>query len=336
MADPPNPHDTFFKEALSRPAAARDFLRHYLPPGVAEVLDLDSAEVVKDSFVDEDLREHFSDLLYAVHLSGARFARGAGITPVSREDALVYVLFEHKSHPDPHVALQLLRYMVRIWEQLRRQDLPLRPILPLVVYHGQAEWKVSRSFQALVQVPDVLAPFTPEYVYWLCDLSQMRDEDLRGAVLLRVALWVLKSIFRADLRQRLPALQRLLVELARQETGINYLRTVLTYLMKTTERDRISRLDYRALLAGVPGAEGVMPTVADEWIEEGKQQGLERGIVRGHQKAVVQVLAARFESVPADLVEAVSRIQGVSDLVLLLQAAATTRSLAEFAQSLSH
>ena len=50
MAELTNPHDRFFKDALARPAATRDFLQYYLPPAVAELLDVSFAELVKDSF----------------------------------------------------------------------------------------------------------------------------------------------------------------------------------------------------------------------------------------------------------------------------------------------
>ncbi|HLC16277.1 MAG TPA: Rpn family recombination-promoting nuclease/putative transposase [Thermodesulfovibrionia bacterium] len=58
-----NPHDKFFKEVFSRHEAARDFLVHYLPKEIAELIDLEFLEISKDSFVDEELQEHFCDIL---------------------------------------------------------------------------------------------------------------------------------------------------------------------------------------------------------------------------------------------------------------------------------
>ena len=55
MPDITNPHDKFFKEALTQPGAALAFLRDYLPPDVAAQLDLTHLQLVKDSFVDETL-----------------------------------------------------------------------------------------------------------------------------------------------------------------------------------------------------------------------------------------------------------------------------------------
>lgn len=123
----PHPHDAFFKQLFTRPEAAEDFVRHYLPPEVVAVLEPGSLTITKDSFIDEALAEHYSDLLYRVQLK-------------TSEDAYIYLLFEHKSAPAPRVALDLLRYMVRIWDFLSKQGnkTPLPAILPLVIYHGKA------------------------------------------------------------------------------------------------------------------------------------------------------------------------------------------------------
>ena len=94
MTEISNPHDRFFKETFSRVEAARDFVLNYLPSEVTALLDLESLEATKDSFVGNDLREHFSDLLYRVNLRQGR-------------QAYVYMLFEHKSRPEPLIHLKV-------------------------------------------------------------------------------------------------------------------------------------------------------------------------------------------------------------------------------------
>jgi predicted transposase/invertase (TIGR01784 family) len=99
-----NPHDRSFKEIWSREAIGQDFLRHYLPQEIVELLDLDSLELTKDSFVDRRLRQHYSDLLYRLKVKDGR-------------PGFVYFLLEHKRAPKRFTALQLLRYRVQIWEK---------------------------------------------------------------------------------------------------------------------------------------------------------------------------------------------------------------------------
>ncbi|HIQ04559.1 MAG TPA: hypothetical protein EYH31_02555, partial [Anaerolineae bacterium] len=68
MPEIANPHDRFFKQMISHRQAARDFIRYYLPAEVVRLLNLSTLEASKDTFVDPDLRAHFSDLLYRIGL----------------------------------------------------------------------------------------------------------------------------------------------------------------------------------------------------------------------------------------------------------------------------
>jgi predicted transposase/invertase (TIGR01784 family) len=61
-----NPHDRFFKDAFTRVEVARNFVVHYLPPEIAALLDPSTLSISKDTFVDEELKERFSDLLYQI------------------------------------------------------------------------------------------------------------------------------------------------------------------------------------------------------------------------------------------------------------------------------
>jgi predicted transposase/invertase (TIGR01784 family) len=179
-----NPHDWFFKETFTRVEVARDFVEHYLPPEIAGLLDPPTLLISKDTFVDEELGERFSDLLYQVELKG-------------KGKVFVYLLFEHKSFQDPEVALYLLLLMVRIWIHYRKQGNkgPLPPILPLVVYHGERQWKVSPNFQVLVDLPEAMGRYVPKFEYLIWDLSQYSDEEIRGGVVLLVTFLLMKHIF---------------------------------------------------------------------------------------------------------------------------------------------
>ncbi|MEE4355888.1 MAG: Rpn family recombination-promoting nuclease/putative transposase, partial [Desulfococcaceae bacterium] len=235
MSDISKPHDRFFRETFSHPDVSSDFLNNYLPPEVVRHIDTKSIELIKDSFIDNELREHFSDILCKVRLFSGGYA-------------YVYTLFEHKSWPDSLVAFQLLRYMTRIWEQDfrnyeaekkkkrkkgdRKKSDPFRPVLiiPVVIYHGQQKWNISEKFSALFDCAPELEFGIPDFSYILCDLSRYEDHEIRGMLMLRIGLLVMKYIFREDLTDRLPEVLSLFQELMNQTTGVEYLKTVLTYL----------------------------------------------------------------------------------------------------------
>lgn len=131
----PSPHDTYFRRILARLDAVAEFLRWYLPTSIVAELDLTEVTYADTAFVDAKLRKHFSDLLLRVRL------RTGGA-------AYVLILLEHKSAPDPRVAIQALRYAALLWDQ---SPLPLPLIIPVVVYHGAkngASAKNSAAFSA--------------------------------------------------------------------------------------------------------------------------------------------------------------------------------------------
>ena len=127
MADIHHPHDRLFRAVFSDAAEAASLLQTALPDTVRDGFDWTTLTLVEGTFVDEDLRESQSDLLYQVQHAGTG-------QPVS-----MYLLFEHQSSPDPWLRLRLLRYCCRIWEADRRDDpdrSELRPIVPVVFYQG--------------------------------------------------------------------------------------------------------------------------------------------------------------------------------------------------------
>lgn len=65
-----NPHDRFFKETFSRPEVALDFVYTYVPQPIAGLVAPETFKLSKDTFVDEELEERFSDLLYEAELKG--------------------------------------------------------------------------------------------------------------------------------------------------------------------------------------------------------------------------------------------------------------------------
>ncbi len=323
-----NPHDTFFRQIFGQPEVAADFLDNYLPDAVRAQLDLSTVELQPDSFLDDNLREHFADLLFRVQLH-------------SGDIAFVYALFEHKSQPEPLVAFQLLRYMVRIWERTQRDEGTLPLIIPIVVYHGEQPWRVPQKFGALFTGSEALRPYWPDFTYSLHDLSEQSDEELRGEVVLRVALLALKTIFAPDAAVRLPRIILLLYRgLTDEQRALEYLRTVLLYLSTSSHLEPEDvRTAIKTALSNEE--EGVMMTLAEKWIaeyspeiyqqrlEEGLKQGIEQGVAQGveqgreqgQEEMVLNQLAHRFGPPGSALVQQIrdcssAQLLGLGNLLL--------------------
>lgn len=300
MSDLTNPHDKFFKETFSQIEVARDFFVNYLPETVTAVIDLDTLALQPDSFIDTDLQEQFADLLYSVDL-------------VDGQGAYLYALLEHKSYPDPDTPFQLLRYLVRIWERDRRNKEPLRPIIPIVVYHGHAKWNIATNFADLFNGSEALRPYWPAFHYEIQDLSIINDDEIRGEAQLQIGMLILKYIFDPQLRVRLGDILSLFNDLAETTTAVEYLLTVLYYIgnaSKHLEPQDVA-ITIQALLDD--GGSEIMQTVADYWIEQGVEQGIERGVEQGiHQGNIETARRIALQLLSYHDVIAVSDLTGLS------------------------
>ena len=284
-----SPHDRFFKAVFGRTEVAAEFLERYLPTTAAQALNWKTLRTAKDSFLDPELALHPADLLYAVDLRDG----GPGY---------VHVLFEHKSYVESRIGLDLLRYRVRIWEQWLNAGnsgrLPV--VVPVVVYHGAATWRVSRQFADEVEDAPALRAYVPACVYHLIDLSDYRDDELRGAVMLQTALLTLKYIFRDELSERLPEILGLLRDLAQSSKGLDYVRTLLRYLAQAASIDRLSGDQLRqAVTQTLSGGDELMLTIAEQWEQQATERGIEKGIEQGEARLLKQLLTWRFGSLPA-------------------------------------
>ena len=110
-----NVHDKFFKQTMTDRKVARSMLENYLRGHILKLIDLENMELEKDSMIEEELKDVFSDLIYRVGLNG--------------KDAYLYFLFEHKSYPYKKIALQLLKYMRNIWELKMNQNDKKLPLI---------------------------------------------------------------------------------------------------------------------------------------------------------------------------------------------------------------
>ncbi len=282
MSEVINPHDSFFRETFSRIEIATDFLTAYLPEQIKQQIDMDTLSMSQDSFVDKELRHHFSDILYTVkHRQGTLH---------------IYVLFEHKSSPDKWIALQLLRYMVKIWELFRKQHPEknqLPAIIPLVLYHGRSTWKIPKTFQAIIaQDDDFLQQYSPDFQYLLHDFSFLSSEQIKGEVLGRITLQLLKHIFNPQLSKKLPEIINLLQEVNSKQTALEILEILLRYVVKGTKN--FTEEDILKILEQTSMENSVMKTFIDEYIEQGMQQGMRQ---QGY-KILSSLLIHRFGTLP--------------------------------------
>lgn len=258
-----HPHDLMVRAVLSDPAEAASWLQTYLPDEVQQGLNWSTLKLAEGSFVDEDLRESESDLLYEVErLSG-------------EESIWLYLLLEHQSTPDRWMRFRLLKYCCRIWDMhLAQRPTPseLRPIVPLVFYQGERSWSYSSEFAELFAASVRHWPGTPRFSHGLIDQSSMQPHEVQGELKAQMMQLLLLAAYHPERPWR-----ELVVELIRTLSslppsgGINYMRVFLRYILQTQDREAIESFQ-DVLQRHAPHVRGDLMTYAQELRAEGKMR----------------------------------------------------------------
>ncbi|NCD35496.1 MAG: Rpn family recombination-promoting nuclease/putative transposase [Spartobacteria bacterium] len=283
MTEINNIHDTFFRETMSHKVVAADFLANYLPTSVLAQIKLDTLTITKDTFVDKKQAAHYSDLLYQVKLIGDR-------------PGFVYFLFEHKSYPDRFISLQLLRYLLEIWELYRKQHkntktLPL--IIPIVVYHGKPKGQSVRLME-LIDLPDPgLAAYIPDFDLAFYDFSPETDAAIKGEIWLRLVLHCLQVKNTPEDLDKLVQIIYLFSKLDNEAPALQWMSVIFRYLLQVVdiEPDVLQDLVTQSLSAG---KEEMLMTVAERLEKRGEARGLLEGEAKGRNAILSRLLSKRF------------------------------------------
>jgi hypothetical protein len=226
-------------------------------------------------------------------------------------EALVYVLWEHKSEVDKWTLLQLLRYMVRIWEQRLAQKPPpatLPPIIPVIIHHSEAGWTATTTFHGLFDSgllnDEVLRRMTPAFEVLVDDISHLGDGELRARGLsARAALGVL---FLRDGRREgrlmvsMALWQDLLWELWNSPNGRRALEQLFGYTLQVTPNLDRSELQEKVRRV-IPEAEELVMTAAEKLIEQGRAEGISLGLSR-QRNLLRRQLELKFGALSADAI----------------------------------
>ena len=274
------PHDALFKYTFSQPQHAIELFRSVLPPAVVPHINFDTLRMEPTSFIDDELRARFSDLLFSVRLD--------------RKRAYLYLLFEHQSSPERFMCVRLLRYVLDAWdhhlkEHPRARRLPV--VIPIVLHHGEHGWTEPVSLRELYDAPaevlDALRPYLPELTFLLDDLAPQDDAALRDRALsavLQMTLWAFKHV-RHD-RNVIPDLREaldLLAAMLDARSGLAAFEVLMRYIFKvagTPARDVQVIVDQ----LGHPEASKIVMTAAEQLREEGRKQGLAKGLAKGREE----------------------------------------------------
>ena len=280
-----SPHDAVFKHLLSHRATARDFLEIHLPEHLRELCNLQTLQLESGSFIDEDLRASHSDILYSLQTQAG--------------DGYIYLLIEHQSSVDRHMAFRLMRYAIAAMQRhLDKGHTQLPLVIPLLFYHGQ----VSPWPYPMCWLEGFAHPQTARQVYnqdfHLIDITVLPDDTImqhRRVAMLELLQKHIRQRDMMELQEQLASL------LALGYTSRRQLRTLLHYLLQAgNAADPVAFL--RNLAQNVPKRPhketlmNIAQFLEQRGHQQGLEQGLQQGLEQGEQLAAQRIAQAMLEN----------------------------------------
>jgi predicted transposase/invertase (TIGR01784 family) len=258
---PAMPHDGVFKKCLSDLTVAEDFLRIHLPAEIQQQLDFSTLSLSSGSFVDEDIKQYCSDIVYSL-----KSKQG--------EDCYIYCLVEHQSTDDPLMPFRMLRYCLAVMQRhidryKTKQSVPL--VVPLLFYHGQKRpYPHTHKMRFVDCFENVkLAERLYHGPFPLVDITIVPDEEIlthRGIALLEA---VLKHIWSRDLLEEVGLLAKAwAIANPKRELA----RTLMYYMWKSGEVSDEKAL-IEAIIRAVPSSREDVMTIAQKFEQRGEQRG---------------------------------------------------------------
>ncbi|NEG64481.1 Rpn family recombination-promoting nuclease/putative transposase [Pantoea agglomerans] len=265
----PTPHDATFRQFLSQPDIARDFMELHLPTKLRAICDLSTLKLESGSFVEDDLRQYFSDVLYSLKTTAG--------------DGYIHVLVEHQSTPDRHMAFRLMRYAVAAMQrhlESGHKQLPL--VIPVLFYTGRRS-PYPYSTRWLDEFDD---PALAENLYGnafpLVDVTVIPDEEIMGHRSMAALTLLQKHIHQRDIATLTDRLATLLMADYLSSPQVTAL---IHYLLQAGE-SADSEAFVRELAQRVPQHGDALMTIAQQLEQKGIEKGIEKGIQLGEQRGI--------------------------------------------------
>ncbi len=266
------PHDATFKQFLTHPESARDFIQLHLPEKLLALCDLTTLKLESGSFVEDDLRAFYSDVLYSLQTCA-----GAGY---------VHVLIEHQSKPDRHMAFRLMRYAIAAMQRhldAGNKKLPL--VIPILFYAGKpSPCPNSTNWLQLFDDP-VLAKQLYSEDFPLVDVTIIPDEDIMQHRSMAALTLIQKHIRERDLSDLMDRLVTIMLttNMTRQQV-----RSLINYMIQAG--NTLDAQAYvRQLAQRVPQHGDELMTIAEQLEQKGIEKGIKQGSKEGRREATLNI-----------------------------------------------
>lgn len=262
------PHDATFRQFLKFPEIARDFMEIHLPVELRSICDFSTLKLENCSFVEDNLRQYFSDVLYSLKTNDG-------------EEGYIQVLIEHQSSPDKHMAFRMIRYAVAAMQShldAGYKKLPL--VIPILFYTGKrTPYPYSTNWFQEFACPE-RAKNLYSNDFPMIDITVIPDEEIMEHRSMAALTLLQKHIHQRNLTELMDKLVSLLLT---EYLASPQVVTLINYIIQAGDTADAETF-VRELALRLPHHEDELMTIAQQLEQKGMMKGMQQGIQLGEAR----------------------------------------------------
>ena len=316
-------HDKIFKLFFQRTVVMLECLTGFCPPSVVDTLDLTNLKLKDTNFINKNLKEYFSDVIYETYLKdypADLLPDESKIKQKNKKEAKVVLITEHKSSIESYFALflQLITYKVQVLTQDLEEGREPSVVLAIIINNGTTPVS-PKTFQDCYKfLPDALKEYMLQMKLIVVNVHEQKRETLllmRENSLLR-ALFLTYQAVESD-EEKEDVLMEIFKFMLANTNLKSLFQPILYYLIKQGgfQQEALDKTINHYLTP--QQKEKMHLSLGDQWLAQGRAQGEILGEARGEARGKAEgkraaarlvILKSHYRGIKSDMLVYVSEL----------------------------
>ncbi len=174
------------------------------------------------------------------------------------------------------------------------------PVIPVIFYHGEKQWRVSVDFIDEFNLSDkeksLFFKYIPNFATEIIDLQQIDVKKIISSLTLKAIFYTFKYIKEFENLEKFKELVLLSEDLFYEESGMKIVQKLIMYIYNVNDiKVESIRRTVSELISEEKGDE-IMTTTAERLINQGLEEGLEQGLEQGIEQGKIQTAQTMISS----------------------------------------
>ena len=265
-------HNNWFMHIFNYPVVVKDLLMSFVHEDFVKDLEFASLKKLNPDFFPASGKSRHADVIYEITSHG--------------QTSYIYIFIEFQSTVDWFMPLRMARYMLELYDELRRSGKQkfLNPSFAILLYNGEPIWNAPENLSDLFLDSSIPKEFLPEFRYYKIAINEIPKRDLlrlRNAV---SAVFFIENSNPSEINKNYDELVYILREVIKKTCGVEIIQQIMNRIFEIYRLPQNSKTI--TSIEDIMEAKNMLETKTKIW----EKEILEKGIKKGIEKTAINMI----------------------------------------------